>query len=257
MGAKTRKDSIIEILEEQGYVTVKYLMETLHYSSATINRDLNDLQAQHLITRSYGGAELVGSTYVPVPFRSHKMRAEKRYIGRAAAGLVEDGDTIFIDGSTTSQCMEQSLVGRKNLTVITNNILLAANLSTHGVRVICLGGEIVEAPSMLCGAETVENAARYRVDKMFFSTGAVSGDGMIASGVYDLVLRAVAKRARQVVYLVDHKKVDQPFHTVWGDFSEVDTVISDYEFPSDTKARYAKTRFLRVEGSGHETENLD
>ena len=164
---------------------------------------------------------------------------------------------IFLDASTSCYMLIPFLAAKRNLTVITNNILLAANLSTHGVRVICLGGEIVEAPSMLCGAETVENAARYRVDKMFFSTGAVSGDGMIASGVYDLVLRAVAKRARQVVYLVDHKKVDQPFHTVWGDFSEVDTVISDYEFPSDTKARYAKTRFLRVEGSAHETGNPD
>ena len=173
MSSKARQDRILEILEKQGHVTVKYLTEVLHYSSATVNRDLNALQSQQLIKRSYGGVEPVRSTYIPVFFRSHKMRAEKRHIGQAAAGFVKDGDTIFLDGSTTCQCMEQYLVGRKGLTVVTNNIVLAANLSAYDIKVICLGGTIVESPSMLYGPESVENAARYRVDKMFFSTGAV------------------------------------------------------------------------------------
>ena len=248
MGSKERREAILEILEREGHVTVKHLTDALHYSSATVNRDLNALQAEQRITRSYGGAELLRTAYVPVFRRAHTMREEKMWIGEAAAREVCDGDTIFIDGSTTSQCMEQHLIGRRDLCVITNNIVLAANLSAYGVRVICLGGEIVESPSMLYGPESVENAARYRVDKMFFSTGAVSADGMIASGVYDLMLRAVAKRASQVFYLVDHQKVNQPFHTVYGDFGDVDCVISNYDFTHTAKPRYPKTRFLQVKG---------
>ncbi|MBQ9805279.1 MAG: DeoR/GlpR transcriptional regulator [Clostridia bacterium] len=247
MSSKARQDRILEILEKQGHVTVKYLTEVLHYSSATVNRDLNALQSQQLIKRSYGGVEPVRSTYIPVFFRSHKMRAEKRQIGQAAAGFVKDGDTIFLDGSTTCQCMEQYLVGRKGLTVVTNNIVLAANLSAYEIKVICLGGTIVESPSMLYGPESVENAARYRVDKMFFSTGAVSSNGMIASGVYDLMLRAVAKNAGEVFYLVDHQKVDQPFHEVFCDFGEVDRVISNYVFDQKTKEQYSGTDFVVVE----------
>ena len=248
MSYKERQKQIVAILEKQGYVTVKYLTEALHYSSATINRDLNALQNQQLVTRSYGGVELVHTAYVPVLFRTHKMHAEKRYIGRAAASFVKDGDTIFIDGSTTAQCMEQYLIHRKNLTVVTNNIVLAANLSGYGIKVVCLGGVIVESPSMVCSAETVENASRYRVDKMFFSTGAVAEDGLIASGLhYDLMLRAVAKHAGEVFYLVDHKKVGQPFHTAFGDFGDVDFVISDYEFSEDIRARYPRTRFVGAE----------
>ena len=251
MSLKERRESIIEILEKQGYVTVKYLTEVLHYSSATINRDLNALEREQLITRTYGGVELTRSTYVPVFFRAHKMRAEKKWIGRVAAGFVKDGDTIFIDGSTTSQCMEQYLIDRKELTVITNNIALAANLSAYDIKVICLGGAIVEAPSMLYGPESIENASRYKVDKMFFSTSAVSSDGLVASGIYDMMLKTVSKNAGEVFYLVDHKKIDQKFNTIFCDLGDVDFVISDFEFSSDTKGKYSHTRFVVVDGTAH------
>ena len=247
MSYQARRDQIIEILEKQGYVTVKYLTEVLHYSSATVNRDLNALQSQQLITRSHGGVELARSTYVPVFFRAHKMRAEKNRIGKAAAGFVRDGDTIFIDGSTTSQCMEQYLIHRKDLTVVTNNIVLAANLSTNNVRTVCLGGTVVEPPGMLFGPESVKNAARWRVDKMFFSTGAVSSDGQIASGVYDLLLKVVAERAGEIFYLVDHQKVDQPFHEVFGSFDDVQYVISNHDFGASVQAAYPNTTLVTVD----------
>ncbi|MBE6602538.1 MAG: DeoR/GlpR transcriptional regulator [Ruminococcaceae bacterium] len=248
MSTKIRQDQILEILEKQGFVTVKYLSDTLHYSTATINRDLNSLQKRQLVSRTHGGVEAVRSAYVPILFRTQKMRWEKRSIGRIAASFVKDGDTIFIDGSTTAQCMEEYLVNRKKLTVVTNNILLAVNLSKYKeIRVISLGGEIVEQPCMLCGRQTVENAEQYRVDKMFFSTGAVSADGKIASGIYDLMLRAVAKNAKEVFYLVDHKKIDQPFSDIYCDFSAVDRVISDYPFGTDVKTAFPETDFVTVE----------
>ena len=247
MNAKQRQDKIMQIVEEQGYVTVKQLCEALFYSSATINRDLNELQRKGLIDRTYGGAEAVRSVYVPIPFRSNKMRSEKRHIGRVAADFVKDGDTIFIDGSTTAQCMEQYLVSKKNLTVITNNMLLGVNLSQSGIEVICLGGKVVEKPSALCGNETVENASRYRVDKMFFSTGAATSDGLIATSVlYDLVFKEISKNANQIFYLVDSNKIDKDFKVAYGDFSKVDVVISDYVFPEATGKKYPKTELVVV-----------
>ncbi len=250
MSSKERQEHILEILRQQGYVTVKYLTNALHYSSATINRDLNALQSRQLVIRSYGGVEPIASTYVPVFFRTHQTHTVKKYIGMAAAALVRDGDTIFIDGSTTAQCMARYLINKKNLTVITNNIVLAANLSEHDIKVVCLGGTVVEAPSMLYGTETVENAARYAVDKMFFSTGAVSSDGLISSGVYDLMFKALSARAKEIFYLADHKKVDRSFNTIFCDFNGVDYVISDYAFPSETKNKYPKTHFVAVETGG-------
>lgn len=249
MSLKSRQEKILEIVEEKGYVTVKHLSEELCYSTATINRDLNELQKRKLITRSYGGAELTRATYVPIHFRAHKMRVEKRQIGRTAASFVCDGDTIFIDGSTTAQCMQQYIMGKKEITVITNNMLLAVDLSNSGIKVVCLGGEVAEPPCMLMGTETVMNASRYRVDKMFFSTGGLSADGVIASGIYDLMLKTIAKNAGQVFYLVDRKKLDQHFSTVYGDLSEIDVVISDHEFCEEIKSKYGNTRFVTAEKS--------
>lgn len=247
MSSKERQEQIIEILEKEGYVTVKYLTDALHYSSATINRDLNALQSKQLITRSYGGVELMTTTYVPVFWRTHKTHTAKKYIGKEAASFVHDGDTIFIDGSTTAQYMTQYLIHIKNLTVITNNIVLAADLSTHGINVICLGGTVVEAPSMLYGDETVENASKYMVDKMFFSTTAVSSDGIISSGVYDLLFKTLFKHAKEVFYLVDHKKVDKPFQRIFCDLQSVDHVISDHTFADEVQAKYSRTNFVTVE----------
>ena len=246
MSTKLRQDKIMEILDKQGYATVKYLGDTLHYSTATINRDLNDMQKRGLVSRSYGGVEPVRSPYVPILFRANKMRVEKRQIGRVAASFVRDGDTIFIDGSTTAQCMEQYLIDKKNLTVITNNIMLTINLSKYDIKVICLGGMVVEAPCMLFGTETVENAEKYNVDKMFFSTEAVSSKGNIASGVYDLMLKAVSKNATEIFCLVDHKKIDKSFCRTYGTFSTVDYVISDYDFPHRTKKEFGSTKFINI-----------
>ena len=247
MDLKSRQEEVLSILSVQGYSTVKYLVETLHYSSATINRDLNELQKRGLVRRTHGGVEILSNNYVPIFFRSHLMQSEKRQIGKLASTFVKDGDTIFIDASTTAQSMEQFLFNKKNVTVVTNNMSLAINLSQAGIKTICLGGEVVESPCMLCSAETVANASRYKVDKMFFSTKAVSLDGLIASGIYDLMLKAIARQATEVFYLVDHKKTTLPFNTVYGDFNCVNYVLSDFVFPTSTINAYKNTTFVNTE----------
>ena len=92
--------------------TVKYLTETLHYSTATINRDLNTMEKQNLVKRSYGGAELAEQKVIPLFFRYSKMRPVKNKIAKKAADFVKDGDTIFIDCSTTAQYMGEKCVLR-------------------------------------------------------------------------------------------------------------------------------------------------
>lgn len=248
MYQKERIDNILEILKVNGYVTVKFLTEKLHYSTATINRDLNIMEKQKLVNRSYGGVELVKSKGVPLPHRYHKMKTAKLKIGKAASDLVNDGDVIFIDGSTTTEFMAKYLVDRKNITVITNNVGIVTFLSEYGIKVICLGGEVVEMPSLLSGNITVENAMKYNADKMFFSTGAVSKDGIIASTVsYDLLHRIMVKNSKKVYFLADHEKINKNRTINLFDFNEVDAVITDYIFSKETKELYKNTEFIEVE----------
>lgn len=247
MNGKIRRDEILDIIQKQGYTTVQYLTEVLHYSTATINRDLNILQGQRLIKRSYGGAELNTEQRIPVLFRYHKAKVEKRMLGMAAAAQVQDGDTIFIDASTTTQTMAQYLTGRQNLTVITNNMALATYLSEQEMNVVCLGGSVLEMPCMLGGDDTAEHAAKYLVDKMFFSTGGITSEGVLFGSLYDSVHKAMMKNAKKVYYLVDSEKVDIKRKTVLCDLNKIDVMITNYHFSEETQSQYPHTEILLVD----------
>lgn len=245
--SQKRIDRILDIIKEQGYVTVKYLCEELHYSTATINRDLNDLQKQKLIVRHYGGAELATRKGVPLIFRYHKMRPVKRVISKKAAELISDGMTVFIDGCTTTQYMAEYIGNIKDLTVITNNLNLVSHLSEAGVKCICLGGTVVEVPYMTGGEDTVLQAKTYTADLAFFSTAGVSADGSISeSNAYFGLHRAMLEQAKKSIFLVDHQKIGIVRKRILCDFSKIDTVISDFEFSDRVKETFADTRFITV-----------
>ena len=247
MYQKERISQIMKILEANGYSTVKFLTEQLHYSTATINRDLNIMEKQNLIERSYGGVELVEKKNVPFPFRYHKMKTAKAKLSKAAADFVTDGDTIFIDATTTTQYMAKFLTDKKNITVITNNCAIVSLLSEYGIRVICLGGEVVDAPYLLSGTLTVENAMKYNADKMFFSTYSVSEDGVIDScAAYDLLHKVMKNNAKEVFYLADHEKLNKPSSMNLFDFTNVDVVITDFPFKDEVQKKYNKTQFIVV-----------
>ena len=231
MYPQERQDEILRILEKYQYVTVTYLIEQLHYSSATVNRDLNSLENRGLVRRSYGGVELVDERAIPVEFRLHKQHHAKERIARKAAELVQDGDVIFIDGSTTAQFMGPHLAEKQRLTVITNNLSLAAYLSERGVTSIVLGGSIVEVPSMIGGIDTVKMAKTYRANKAFFSTSAVTDKGVIACGtVYHELHCTMIENSEQSVYLIDNEKLGHFPMKELCDFGKVRYVISDYDF---------------------------
>ena len=248
MYQKERLDLILAILHEQQYATVSDLTERLHYSTATVNRDLNVLQAQMLVKRTYGGVELLHKRGVPLPFRYHVMRPEKNKIARAAASLVRNGDCIFIDASTTTQAMGHFLSEKRELTVITHNMALAVQMSETGHKVLCLGGAVRERPCMLCSEETVELARRYRADRLFFSVGYVDETGRIGGGGYDALHRAMADNSKEIYLLVDRDKVNGehlPSRYLF-DFSHLTGVISDHEFQEETKKAFPHVRFIKA-----------
>lgn len=251
MYQQERLNRIMQIIRQNGYVTVKYLTSTLHYSNATINRDLNILAGQKLVHRTYGGVEWIEQKGVPLPFRYHKMRAEKLRIAKEAAKFVEDGDTIFIDASTQTELMAGFLTDRKNLTVITNNVAIVTRLSEYNINIVCLGGKVVEPPYMLDGTETAENAATYQADKLFFSTYGFNDTGEIGIGetTYFALHKVMLRNAKKAYFLADHDKLSTPekrFSRVLCSFEKVDAVISDHSFNEATKAVYPDTTFVKV-----------
>ena len=245
MSQKLRHEQILHILEARGYVTVRYLIEALQYSSATVNRDLNVLQNAGLVKRSYGGVEAANrSNLPPFPQRQFYMKKEKRFIAEAAATLIEEGDTVFLSSGTTVQHMAPFLLHKKPQRVITNNMRLAIELSDAPFDVICLGGSIVEKPYVLGGNSTVEQALHYHPDKMFFSIGAVTQDGVVGNN--NLLLRVMLKNSAETWLLTDRTKLCEHLGESLCDFSALTGVISDYPFPVALKAHYENVRFLEL-----------
>lgn len=249
MVQKERLDTIVELIKKNGFVTVKFLTEELHYSTATINRDLNVLENSKTIRRIYGGAELTEQKQVALYFRNHKMRPVKNKIARTASECINDNDVIFIDCSTTAQHLGKYITNKKNLTVITNNITLASFLSEYDITVIILGGKIMEPPSMVYSRETVENAHKYGADKLFFSAGGVTPDGKISASEYDahnLLINAMMENASETYLLIDHEKLTEKSNNYICDLQKINTVICDFDFSEETKKKYSDTVFVKT-----------
>lgn len=243
---KERTDAILAILQENGYVPVKLLVEKLHYSNATINRDLNLMQKQSLVKRSYGGVEIVKTKGVRLPFRYHKMKTVKTLLSKKAAEMVNGGDVIFIDGTTTTEYMGHFLEDKKDITVITNNMALVMHLAEMQIKTVCLGGSVVEAPFMLCGTDTVENASRYHADKFFFSSGKVSRSGLIDdSQAYGDMHRKMMENSDRVIYLADHEKLGDVKGKAFS-LSDIDVAITDFEFDDKVKGKFPQVEFVEI-----------
>ncbi|MBE6691608.1 MAG: DeoR/GlpR transcriptional regulator [Ruminococcaceae bacterium] len=249
MSQKLRQEQILHILQKRGYVTVRYLTQALHYSSATINRDLNTMQTLGLVKRTYGGVEAVDRNhFFPLPQRQLYMKKEKRRNAQAAAELIQNGDTVFLDGSTSVQYIAPFLAQKRDLRVITNNLRLAIELGEYDMEVICLGGRISERPHVLFGEETVENALRYHPDVMFFSINEITADGRVRAdgGCHYLLYRAMLKNSKKRYLLTDHSKLVERVKRSLCDFGALTGVISDFEFPEETKKAFPDTAFICV-----------
>ena len=246
MSQKLRQEQILHILEKRRYVTVRYLCDTLHYSSATINRDLNAMQALDLVKRSYGGVEAVEKSHhlPPLLQRQIYMKKEKRRLAKAASEFIKNSDVVFLDGSTTVQHMIPFLADKKDITVITNNMRLSIELGELDMKVICLGGEIKERPHVLFSDETVENAMRYHVDKMFFSVAGNTLDGHIKDTAYHLLYKVMLRNSSESYFLTDKTKTEERIGIELCDFSSLTGVISDFEFPTEIKEKYRGVKFI-------------
>jgi len=244
MSQKIRQEQILQILKSKGYVPVSYLVDMLQYSTATINRDLNAMQTLKLVKRSHGGVEIYNhpiNFLPPLPIREFYHKPEKRKIAKEACELISDGDTIFLSGTTTVLYMIPFLSEKKDITVITNSVRICLELGETDLRVICLGGEISERPHVVRSDLTIENAMRFHVDKMFFSTNAITKDGLIN---HSLLYHTVMKNSKEVYLLTDKTKFVDRLKQSLCDFSALTGVISNVDFSKEVKESYPNVEFI-------------
>ena len=248
MYQQERLNEIMNILKNVHYTTVDYLVEQIHYSPASIRRDLTLLEKQGLVKRSYGGVEINQESSTPFTFRQFSMKSAKNKIAKQAATLINDGDIVFIDGSSTSQYIGHFLKDKKDICVITNNMMLASSVNEYGIDVYCTGGLLTEKPGTLSGAITAKAYSSFHANIMFFSTDGISNDGIITIKPegYFIHTRAMLDNSDKHVYLCGSDKIGKTAKIVQCTLDEVDYFISDADADLSLKDKFPKTKFITV-----------
>jgi len=233
-----RKLAIIEKLEQSSSVDVTVLAKEFGTSKETIRRDLRELETDGAITRTHGGAVLsksngpMSSPEYPVAIRGIQQFSEKKQICRKAASLIQDGDTIFVDNSSTMLYLAQFIPQEKNITVITNSIkflLEAAKSFSPNHVYVCLGGIFRENNLSLFGNICLNNAEEYFPDKTFVSCAGISPHNMFAdSSIQEInIKRAMIERAGAVYVLADYTKFQKSGSIFLTGFDSIDYIITD------------------------------
>lgn len=234
---KDRERLILEILLKEKSVDVKDLSRRLYASEPSIRRDLTSLQKQNLIRRTHGGAVLeeTGATHSKIPFiiRDLEYSSEKTIIAQYAANLVKNGDTIFLDSSSSTSRLVPFLAQKTQITVITNGIQTLKLLAEYEINAICTGGNSINSCLMLVGDDAHRTIGNYYADICFISCRGISSDGELSDIAIEgnLIRREMMKRSKKTYFLCTKGKLNtRHFHRLC-DISDIDGIITTGELP--------------------------
>ncbi|WP_028608830.1 DeoR/GlpR family DNA-binding transcription regulator [Paenibacillus harenae] len=229
-----RKRRIMDYVRQHHTASISVLAREFHVHEATIRRDLSEIEQEGILKRTHGGVIVEAWTNDEPPFneRSSQNLDQKMRIGRMAASLVEDGDHIIIDSGTTTLHIAKNLVHRSNITVVTNDINVAAELrDAPKVKVILTGGELYPSSYMLNGMLTDHALKSLHVIKAFIGTPALHPQHGLMHPEAQLVpaKQGMIRAAREIIVVTDDRKIGKlSLHTVAPN-SDIHTLITGSE----------------------------
>src|ERR1700758_4377482 len=227
-----RRQQILNILEETGALNVTELADRFGVSLVTIRRDLDDLGAEGLLERTFGGAVFSHRSRFNRSFlqRAQEYRQEKLAIAATALEYIKDGDTIILDAGTSTLALAQLLKEQvKSVFVLTCSVAAALELSSGGYDILLLGGTVRNKSLALLGRETLTILERYRADKAFLgSSGFTAKRGHSTPNPDDAQIKEAIMRAADETYvLVDSSKYGHDCLTSFARLRDVDLTITD------------------------------
>lgn len=227
-----RRTSILKRIDDRGSATVVDLAKDLEVSMMTIRRDLVELEQEGSLRRVHGGAVSARSrSYEPVyQMRAGVMQAEKERIGRLAAELVADGDSIALDIGTTTLEVARCLQGRRNLTILTPSLHIAnLFLGQPDIRLIVTGGIVRPEEGSLIGDLACHAFEHLYVDRLFLGVACLDADYGLSEYNWDdaLVKRAMIASAKEIVVVADSGKFGKVAFVHVANFSQVQKLVTD------------------------------
>jgi DeoR family glycerol-3-phosphate regulon repressor len=226
-----RQHAILDLAKQIGRVTVEDLAARFDVTPQTIRKDLNELCDQRLLARVHGGAILASSVEnVGYDARREIAAREKMAIGKAAAALVPNDASLFINIGTTTEAVAQALLQHSGLMVITNNINVAHVMRPYPrIEVVIAGGVVRRSDGGIVGEAAVDFIRQFKVDFAIVGASAIDQDGSLLD--YDFrevkVAQAIMANARRVILVADSTKFDRTAPVRIGTVDQVDVFVTD------------------------------
>ncbi|GAA5201740.1 DeoR/GlpR family DNA-binding transcription regulator [Rugosimonospora acidiphila] len=232
MSVDARHQTIIELLQARGRVTVAELAGRAAVSEMTIRRDLEALEQEGLLQRVHGGAvSTISGSYEPTfAVRSRLGSEAKALIGRAAAALIGANETVVIDAGTTALAVARALRGRRQLTVCALSVPAAAELGDEpGIRLIAAGGDVRAGEQSFVGPLAERIFEELRFDTFILSVGGAHAvDGLTDFNPDDARLKRVAAASsRRRIVVAESAKLGRVSFARIGPTQLADVLVTD------------------------------
>ncbi len=230
MDLSKRRQQIIEVLSEHGYITVEELSQRLGVSAVTIRTDLASLEESGALIRTHGGAMRAEkkSTTRFLSATMSEYEAQKRSIARRASGFISKGDTIIVDsGSTTIHLMDY--VSGKNLTVVTNSIPAVERIKDdESVEVFLIGGSLKRSYMGTIGPLANTAMSLLNADVYFMGAANFDKDGITSTNLMEVELKkAMIKASDKVVFMADSSKCGRKAFASLCTWDDIDVFVTD------------------------------
>ena len=232
MLALERRNLILEKLQEEKRVVVSDLSKQFNVSEETIRRDLDRLERDGVCVKSYGGAVFNENTTIDMPFnvRTKKNISGKQKIAALAADMINDGDHIILDASSTAVFIAKAIKEKSNITVITNSIEIMIELSNvSDWNIISSGGRLKPGGMALVGPQALSGLSAFNVEKAFFSCKGINSERGITESddQFTQTKQAVMRSSDKKILTVDSTKFDRVAFSKVCDIKDVDCVVTD------------------------------
>ena len=227
-----RHKQILSLLTQQGRLRVAEIVAQFSISEATARRDLESLASQGKVQRVHGGVIAVehAPPELPILERQTEQSEEKVQIGRAAANLVNNNETVFLGSGTTVLEVARHLRNRQNLTVITNSLPVLNMLAgIQEISIVSLGGMLRESELSFIGHITEQSLTEVRADKVLMGAHGVSLEHGLTNDYLQETLtdRAIIKSGREVIIVADHTKVNRVSTVLLAPLNSIHTFVTD------------------------------
>jgi DeoR family transcriptional regulator of aga operon len=238
-----RLEAILEGLSADGSVAVTLLTSRFGVSAATIRRDLDLLERQHLLMRTHGGAVPQRVLYeLPLRYKASRHEAEKRRIAETAVGRVVEGSAVGLTGGTTTTQVARALAEFDRLTVVTNALNIASELAIRpNIKLVVTGGYARAESYELVGPLAVQSLSRLRLDVVFVGVDGISvTDGLTTHHEVEAdTNRSLIERAKRVIVVADGSKLGR------AAFAQIAPIEMAHELITDPRADPGEIERLR------------